>query len=50
MRIDKGGLSSDCIIDDEKSHANLVLTYLEIYILGLFLNEVKKKMELNEIY
>ena len=46
MGMETGGLSSDCIIDEENS-TNLALMLHEIHILELPLS---KKKESNEIY
>ena len=42
MGMDKGGLSSDFIIDDKNSYANLAQIFHELYILELFLNKINK--------
>ena len=42
MGMDKCGRSSDLIVDDENSYANLARIFHEIYILELFLNKTEK--------
>ena len=49
MGMDKGGFTSDFIIDDKNSYANLAQLFHELYILELFLNKIKK-IELNKMY